>query len=525
MADAIPATNTNAARNLLEIPAVRQGFLLLGIAASVAVGISTVMWSRSPDYSLLYANLADRDAGAIVTALITAEIPHKLEQSSGAVMVPKDRVHEARLLLASDGLPQGSGMGFELIGQEKGLGVSQFMESARYQHMLETELVRTITHFRAVQSARVHLALPKQSVFVRDRKLASASVMVELYPGRRLEESQVAAVVNLVASSIPDLEAGEITVVDQQGRLLTEGNESAEMKLNAQQFAYKTRVEESYVSRIENLLAPLAGAGKIRAQVNTVMDFTVTESTSESYDPDNAAIRSEQSSNQTQTGDAGQVGGIPGALSNQPPVTGQDATTIDSVTEARNSSSSAVRNFEIDRTVSHIRQQTGVIQRLSVAVIIDDRKSVADDGTVSSTALTTQELERMKALVHEAVGFDAARGDTVNVVNASFISSTPTEIVEAAWWEMPLISQVLRQLVGMVLILGLIFGLLKPTVKHLLVATPSPVLALPEGEYGSQTQRAPVLTHEQQVAAARTLVGEDPKRAARVVKDWVAEDG
>lgn len=511
----------------MEIPAVRQGFLLVGIAASVAVGLATVMWSRSPDYSLLFTQLTDRDAGAIVNSLMTAEIPHKLEQSSGAVMVPKDRVHEARLLLASDGLPQGSGMGFELIGEEKGLGTSQFMESARYQYMLETELVRTISHLRAVQSARVHLAIPKQSVFVRDRKPASASVMVQLYPGRRMEESQVASVVHIVASSIPDLEAGEVTVVDQHGRLLTENSQSDQFQLNAEQFAYKNRVEQSYVNRIENLLAPLVGAGKIRAQVNAAMDFTMTESTSESYDPDNAALRSEQSSNQTQVGEAGLVGGVPGALSNQPPVTQPDPGVANTATETetRNSSSSAVRNFELDRTVSHVRQQTGVIQKLSVAVIVDNRQSVADDGTVTSTALTPEELERMDALVREAVGFDSTRGDTVNVVNASFISPTSTEAVEPAWWEMPLVRQVLRQLVGVVLILGLIFGLLRPTVKHLLVPPPAPVLSLPGGEYDAAGQRAPVLTHEQHIAAARTLVGEDPKRAARVVKDWVAEDG
>ena len=513
---------TGAPRNLIEVPAVRQGLLLIGIAASVAIGIATVLWSRSPNYSLLYANLADRDSGAIVNALMAADIPHELQQSNGAVMVPADRVHEARLLLASDGLPQGSGLGFELIGEEKGLGVSQFMESARYQHMLETELVRTISNLRPVQSARVHLAMPKQSVFVRDRRPASASVMVQLYPGRRLEESQVAAVVHLVASSIPDLETGEITVVDQQGRLLTEAFRSTDLALNAHQFDYKTRVEEAYAGRIENLLAPLAGLGKVRAQVTALMDFTQTESTQESFDPATAAVRSEQSSNQTKLGDSTISGGIPGALSNESPAT-QDVPANDSSTDntTRSSSTSATRNFEIDRTVSHVRQQTGTIQRLSVAVIVDDRQTVDEDGAASSTPRTAEELERMTALTREAVGFDATRGDSVNVVNASFTSPEPIEVTESQWWEMPLISQVIKQLVGVVLVLGLILGLLRPTVRHLLTPPPPRVVALPAGLRQDGT---PALSHDQNMAAARSLVGEDPKRAARVVKDWVAQD-
>ncbi|MDH3588742.1 MAG: flagellar basal-body MS-ring/collar protein FliF [Gammaproteobacteria bacterium] len=508
--------------NLLDVPAVRQGLLLAGIAASVAIGIATALWSRTPDYSLLYANLADRDAGAIVNALMAADIPHELEQTSGAVMVPAGRVHEARLLLASDGLPQGSGLGFELIGEEKGLGVSQFMESARYQHMLETELVRTIGNLRPVQGARVHLAIPKQSVFVRDRRPASASVMVELYPGRRLEESQVAAIVHLVASSIPDLEAGEVTVVDQQGRLLTGSGKSSELALTAQQFEYRTRVEHAYAQRIEDLLAPLAGAGKVRAQVNVDMDFTITEQTQETFDPNTAALRSEQSSNQTQRENNATAGGIPGALSNQPPAA---ETPPAAENPTRSSSNTATRNFELDRTVSHVRQPTGSIQKLSIAVIVDDRHGVGEDGTATTTPLTDEELERMTTLVREAVGFNAERGDTVSVFNASFSRTEAAEPIEPAWWEMPLVGQVIRQIVGVVLVLGLIFGLLRPTVRHLLTAPPATVLPTGGAELGALGHAAaPALTHEQSMATARSLVGEDPKRAARVVKDWVSED-
>ncbi|MDH3768843.1 MAG: flagellar basal-body MS-ring/collar protein FliF, partial [Gammaproteobacteria bacterium] len=313
-----------------------------------------------------------------------------------------------------------------------------------------------------------------------------------------------------------------ITVVDQQGRLLTEAFRSTDLALNAHQFDYKTRVEEAYAGRIENLLAPLAGLGKVRAQVTALMDFTQTESTQESFDPATAAVRSEQSSNQTKLGDSTISGGIPGALSNESPAT-QDVPANDSSTDntTRSSSTSATRNFEIDRTVSHVRQQTGTIQRLSVAVIVDDRQTVDEDGAASSTPRTAEELERMTALTREAVGFDATRGDSVNVVNASFTSPEPIEVTESQWWEMPLISQVIKQLVGVVLVLGLILGLLRPTVRHLLTPPPPRVVALPAGLRQDGT---PALSHDQNMAAARSLVGEDPKRAARVVKDWVAQD-
>ncbi|MBT8423055.1 MAG: flagellar M-ring protein FliF, partial [Gammaproteobacteria bacterium] len=291
----------------------------------------------------------------------------------------------------------------------------------------------------------------------------------------------------------------------------------------AKQFDYKTRVEDSYAARIEALLAPLAGIGKVRAQVNAQMNFTVTESTQEKYDPATAAVRSEQSSNQIRQGDAVTNGGIPGALSNQPPDT-ENNTPV----EANNSSSttSATRNFEIDRTVSHIRQQTGVIEKLSVAGIVDDGQTVADDGTVTSVPRSPEELQRMTTLAREAVGFDATRGDSVNVVNASFTAPEAVEVVKAPWWEMPLISQAIRQLGGVVLLLGLILGLLRPTVRHLLTPPPPPVVAMSGGEAGAlgHDNSTPALSHEQSVAAARSIVGDDPKRAARVVKDWVAQD-
>ncbi|MBT8137431.1 MAG: flagellar M-ring protein FliF [Gammaproteobacteria bacterium] len=520
------ATTTGAlsTTNLMDIPAVRQGLLLTGIAAAVAIGVATVLWSRTPDYSLLYANLADRDAGAIVNALMATEIPHKLDQASGAVMVPADRVHEARLLLAADGLPQGSGFGFETINEETGLGTSQSMERARLQHMVETELVRTISNLRPVQAARVHLALPRQSVFVRNRQPASASVMVQLYPGRRLEQSQVAAIINLVASSVPDLESGDVTIVDQQGRLLTDSTASSDLGLTAQQFEYRTRVENAYASRIEKLLTPLAGQGRVRAQVTAEMDFTITEQTQEIFDQDNPAVRSEQSSSQTQQGDGAIAGGVPGALSNQPPA---QAAAENTETTARSSTSSAVRNFELDRTVSHVRQPTGLIQRLSVAVIVDDRTATDEDGAITNEPRSEDELARMTNLARDAIGFDEQRGDTLSVVNASFTRPESPDAVAPAWWEKPLVGSAIRQVVGVVLILGLIFGLLRPTVRHLLKPAPAPVAALPPGspEYAALGQPvAPSLTHEQNIAAARSLVGEDPRRAARVMKEWVAED-
>src|SRR5450755_506397 len=315
MADIVPA----APRSLLDIPGLKQAGLLAGVAAAVAAAIWLVLWSQGQNYTVLYGQLSERESGQVMDALTAAGIEFKLNPS-GAVSVPESKVQEARIRLASQGLPQSDAMGIEMIQKESALGNSTMMESARYQSVLETELARTIIKVQGVQGARVHLALPKPSVFLRDAHKATASVMLQLYPGRRLEPGQVAAIVHLVASSVSELAASDVTLVDQAGSLLNSPDENAESAASTRQFEYTRKLEESYQRRIVELLEPMLGPGHVRATVTADLDYTVTEETHENYDPQKTAVRSEQTSNESRKGGDG-VEGIPGALSNQPPGT------------------------------------------------------------------------------------------------------------------------------------------------------------------------------------------------------------
>jgi flagellar M-ring protein FliF len=427
-----------AEANTLPVPnpltaGLKPMLLLIGIAAAVAAGVTVVLWTRGPSYSLLYANIAAADQSQIAQALEAAQIPYRIQPGSNNIEVPAERVSEARMKLAGQGLPE-SGGGFALMDKDPGFGVSQFMENARYQHALETELGRTIANLRPVEAARVHLAIPRQSAFVRDHHPGSASVFVQVKPGRRLEQGQVQAIVNLVASSIPEMEASQVTVVDQQGRLLSSPEGHDEFALREQQFDMVHRLEEDYTQRIEALLAPMIGAGRIRAQVVAQMDMAVSEEAHEQYRPESQIVRSEQVSEQSSR-DGSASGGVPGALTNQPPPAGvaqapppnaapQNNTNANGAANAAagaaaskapagatgltqpvggsagagsdtSSSKSTTRNYEIDRTLAYTRQPAGKLKRLTVAVLIDNMRSTDKEGKVKEVALSAQQLEHV----------------------------------------------------------------------------------------------------------------------------------
>jgi flagellar M-ring protein FliF len=544
MADIVPTS----ARGIADIPGLKQVGLLAGVAAAVAAAIWLVLWSQGQNYTVLYGQLSERESGQVMDALTAAGIEFKLNPS-GAVSVPESKVQEARIRLASQGLPQSDSMGIEMIQKESALGSSSMMESARYQSVLETELARTIVKVQGVQTARVHLALPKPTVFLRDSRKATASVMLQLYPGRRLEPGQVAAIVHLVASSVPELAASDVTLVDQAGTLLNSPDENAEQAASTRQFEYTRKLEESYQRRIIELLEPMIGAGRVRATVTADMDFTVTEETHENYDPAKTAVRSEQTSNEQRKG-GGDAEGIPGALSNQPPgtsgtpvIAGATPTpgspgAAQSTAATSGPSSTAqrsTRNFEVDRTLSYVKQPVGVLKRLNVGVVLDDWQKTDADGKVTTAAMSDTDIKRFSQLVRESIGLKEDRGDQLNVLNQAFKSAAPIGPVDGPpLWETPWITQLVKQIVGAGLVLVVAFLVLRPLMKSL--TKPGPRRAAGgdsgdidgdrvslSGQGGKAIKLAP--SFEQQIAAARTLVGQDPRRAAQVVKDWVAADG
>jgi flagellar M-ring protein FliF len=546
MADIVPVAP--APRGILEIPGLKQVGLLAGVAAAVAAAIWLVIWSQGQNYSVLYGQLSERESGQVMDALTAAGIEYKLNPS-GAVSVPETKVQEARIRLASQGLPQSDSMGIEMIQKDSPLGTSSMMETARYQSVLETELARTIIKVQGVQSARVHLALPKPSVFLRDARKATASVMLQLYPGRRLEPGQVAAIVHLVASSVPELGASDVTLVDQAGSLLNSPDENAEQAANTRQLAYTRKLEDGYQRRIIELLEPMIGAGRVHATVTADLDFTVTEETHENYDPQKTAIRSEQTSKETRkNGDGAE--GIPGALSNQPPGTsgapvipgapatpGSPGSQTAAASGPMSNSERATRNFEVDRVLSYTKQPSGNLKRLSVGVVLDDWQKTDATGKVTTTPMSDTDIKRFTQLVRESIGLNDDRGDKLDVINQAFKSSAPLAPVEGLpLWQTPWVLALAKQLVGAGLVLVVAFLVLRPLMKSLTKAPARLVDAKTEstdleGDRVSLSGKpAPgaiklAPSFEQQIAAARTLVGQDPKRAAQVVKDWVAADG
>ena len=522
---------------VLQIPAVRQVMLLLGVAAAVAAGFAVVLWSQTSGYTQLYGDLAGADAAQVTEALRAADIKVKLNAETGNVMVPEKSLHQARLELASAGLPAGASAGMNLMQEQSSFGVSQFMEGARYQYALEAELATTISHLGAVREARVHLAMPKQSAFIRDQKSASASVLLQLFRSRQLEADQAAAIVNLVASSVPNLAAKNVTLIDQHGRLLSSGTEQWQDSQTVNQFKHSRRLEDTYKQRIEELLTPLVGPGRVRAQVVAKLDFTMTEETREIFDPASTVVRSEQTSEEQRRNERGIAAGVPGALSNQPPeetsAPATDAEGSVAQTEVANSSRSSTRNFEVDRTISRIRPQSGTIERLSVAVLVDDSPMEGIEESAQQ-ALTDVDIERYTSLVKEAVGFDEARGDTVVVLSEAFRSLPELPpAVEPPFWKQPQIQDIMKQAGGVVLVLILAFGLVRPmlrglvanntasTTQYVAAGSTGAVVAPGVRRLGEGGAALAAPSFDEKVAAAKNITGHDPARVAQVVKQWV----
>ncbi|MDH2241063.1 flagellar basal-body MS-ring/collar protein FliF [Pseudomonas sp. GD03909] len=579
-----PLLGLSFLENLSDMSMLRQVGLLVGLAASVAIGFAVVLWSQQPDYRPLLGSLAGMDANQVMEALASADIAYTVEPNSGALLVKANDLARARLKLASAGIgPADSNIGFEILDKEQGLGTSQFMEATRYRRGLEGELGRTISSLNNVKGARVHLAIPKSSVFVRDERKPSASVLVELYPGRALEPSQVMAIINLVATSVPELGKSQITVVDQKGNLLSDQQELTELSMAGKQFDYSRRMESLYTQRVHNILQPVLGSGRYKAEVSADVDFSAVESTSETFNPDQPALRSEQSVNEQRVNEQRQSSvspqGVPGALSNQPPgpaaapeqanqaaaaagavAPGQpllDANgqqVMDPVTGQpmlapfpADKREQATRNYELDRSISYTKQQQGRLRRLSVAVVVDDQVTLNAAGEMVRAPWNADDLARFTRLVQDSVGFDASRGDSVSVINTAFVADSFSETFEEIpFYSQPWFWDVVKQVLGVLFILVLVFGVLRPVLKNLTnpssgkelqVASGSGELGEDDGlESGLASDRvslsgpqnillpSPSEGYEAQLNAIKNLVADDPGRVAQVVKEWINDD-
>ncbi|WP_434572626.1 flagellar basal-body MS-ring/collar protein FliF [Pseudomonas sp. Z3-8] len=564
--------------NLSEMTMLRQVGLLVGLAASVAIGFAVVLWSQQPDYRPLYGSLEGMDAKQVMETLASADIPYTVEPNSGALLVKADDVARARLKLAAAGVtPTDGNIGFEILDKDQGLGTSQFMEATRYRRGLEGELARTISSLNNVKGARVHLAIPKSSVFVRDERKPSASVLVELYSGRSLEPGQVVAIINLVATSVPELSKSQITVVDQKGNLLSDQAENSELTMAGKQYDYSRRMEGMFTQRVHNILQPILGNGRYKAEVSADVDFSAVESTSEQFNPDQPALRSEQSVNEQRTASNGPQG-VPGALSNQPPAPASAPQTTGGATAAAgmvqpgqplidangqqimdpatgqpmlapypaDKRQQSTKNFELDRSISHTKQQQGRLNRLSVAVVVDDQVKVNPaNGETSRAPWSADELARFTRLVQDAVGFDASRGDSVSVINVPFSLERGEEIADIPFYSQPWFWDVVKQVLGVLFILILVFGVLRPVLNNITGGGKNKQLAgLGDVELGgmggldgelandrvslggpqSILLPSPSEGYDAQLNAIKSLVAEDPGRVAQVVKEWINAD-
>ena len=552
------------ADELVDTPESKPSFLqtqmgknfLLGaaIASVLAVMAAIWLWSQQPDYKVLFSNFSDRDGGAITASLDQMAIPYKFSEGGSAILVPSEHVHDARLKLASQGLPKGGNVGFELMENQK-LGVSQFHEQVNYQRSLEGELARSIESLAAVGSARVHLALPKPSVFVREQQKPTASVLLNLQPGRVLDIAQVSAIVHLVASSVPELPVSNVTVVDQAGNLLSENGKPAGAKqLDPNQLKYVTEIQQRIIKQVESLITPLVGQGNVRAEATADIDFAQVDTAAEIYKPNSppeaSAIRSQQVSEANGPGGAN-PSGVPGALSNQPPGTatapldGAGAAPGAPGATAAPTRKDSTTNYEVDKTVRYEQRPMGGIKRLTVGVLVNYRRIVdAKTGKVTVKALTAAEVAQINDLVKEAMGYSQARGDTLNVTNAPFdgVDRPATPEPQLDWWKdpanLPLAKELGRYLL-LALVLGfLYFRLLRPLLRPLLrrfdeITDVPPASAEPEmtKEQAVQAEVQRIQLEEadtniargyrENLAMAKTLAKEDPRVVANVVKAWV----
>lgn len=543
---------SNIQRRFALLPQKNKIAIMVGIPLLIATLVSLFMWANQTSYKVLFSGLNDQDGGAITEALTQLKVPYEFNANGTAILVPASKVYDTRLALASQGLPKGSVSGFETMDNQK-LGVTQFQEQVNYQRALEGELVRSIQSISAVHSARVHLAIPKPSIFIREKQTPSASIVLNLRGSRTLSEPQINGIIHLVASSLPNMNPEDVSIVDQTGRLLTDRTKSSE-GLNPNQLAYQNQIETNLSSRIVDILTPVFGAENIRATVTASLDFSTNERTDEVYkpngDPQQATIRSQQLS-EAKDGSNSNPSGVPGAMSNQPPGAAtapigqnpqQNTNGANSNTSNTSSKKDTTVNYEVDKTIQHKREQVGRIQRLSAAVVVNYKTVTDKKGASKDAPLTPEELEQINNLVKQAIGFDQQRGDAVNVVNQAFTKKVEEE---TPIWANPDTLDLAKSLglpLGVALVAAiLVFGLFRPLMKPpvptdndegpellpgqkntLAIADQSDDMELLEQLQREGSLPDPSMTREQKLEKLRELAKNHPQIVANIVKTWIS---
>ena len=539
---AVPAT---FAGRIAAMPTRAKLSAGIGLAALVGIGIALTMNAGQADYKVLYANLSDKDGGAVVAQLSTMNVPYKVQPGSNAIMVPAAQVPDLRLKLATAGLPKGSVSGFELMDSAR-FGQTQFQERLTFQRGLEGELTRSIGSLAAVQSARVHLALPNQNGFFREQQKPAASVLLTLHPGRTLDRAQLAGIVHLVSSSVPELDPKAVSVLDQTGTLLTGSADATKgAGLDASQLQYVNQVESGYAKRIFELLEPIVGHDNLRATVAAEIDFSQTEATSEEFKPNQGAdasvsIRSQQTTEQGGAGGGALPSGVPGAASNQPPIAATAPLTGASqplqaapLAGAMGSGGrrDAVTNYEVDKTVRVTRNASGTVKRLNAAVVVNHGQTVDAKGKKTAVPLTSDEIDKLTALVKESIGFKQERGDSVKVINAPFkIDTTGAAPIAVAWWRAPDTLDLVRAAAfpAALAIVALIvfFGMVRPAMRAALPAKPMPqpgarLDAVADDTNSLPALPAPAVRTDEHIASARQLARSNPAAVAGILRNWV----
>lgn len=525
--------------------------MMVAVAAIVALVAGLVLWSREPAWKILFTNVPDKDGGAIIQSLQQMNVPYKLD-AGGTIQVPADKVYDARLKLAGQGLPKSGGVGFELMDNQK-FGISQFAEQVNYQRAVEGELARSIETISSVERARVHLAIPKQTVFLRDQQKPSASIVLTLHRGRQLDRTQVSGIIHLVSSSVPNLPVKNIALVDQEGNLLSQNGQDTQLDPN--QMQYVQQIERSFVERIEAILAPIVGRDNVRAEVTAQVDFSEIEETSEKFRPNGspnlASIRSQQTlEQQGRSGGDTNAMGVPGALSNQPPGAAAAPITVPAASGASVAEGAggapvrreATTNYEVDKTIQHVKQAVGNVKRLSAAVVVNHKPVTDAQGKTTFAPLSAQEMAQINGLVRQAVGYNGQRGDTVNVVNAAFASSRlPDEGAlpdRAVAYLKANVTDVVKMVLIALALLYLLFFVVRPLMKDMSRSRETArMINLEAAEQGegeafrvadaartaeTEESEARLSAFADLLQQAKELARNDPRMVATILREWMA---